>query len=111
MTDAEMEDAWITYFMQIKSSYWSYENEYRIIRPLDTLLRVGDITKLRKKTDHGALFELPPDAIRNVILGMKSSHSLKESVQAVLAESRYKHVQLKYAELDDKDYALVLRNA
>lgn len=78
----------------LKSKYWSYENEWRLIRPL------VDANKVYQDEQNGDihLFRLPPDAVTGVILGLNVKSSYKEAlIHLIQKDERYKHVKLLQA--------------
>jgi hypothetical protein len=83
-----------------KSPEWSYELEWRLIKPLSAA------SKVRTGEDHDVcLFEVPADAIRGVILGHAIPHAqridLFSKIQAHLA-----HATIFQTALSKESYAL-----
>lgn len=76
-----------------KASDWSYENEIRII-VADTAIRDGGFLPLAAKS------------IVTVYCGCRISATDKKAVQAAVNMPRLKHVDLRFATLDESKYAL-----
>ncbi len=85
-----------------KSSHWAYENEWRILRPLQEADRVID-----KGSEAIYLFSFPPEIIRTVILGHCISDELRNKILAVLRSNMgYSKVEILQAKIDSQDYKL-----
>jgi hypothetical protein len=86
----------------VKSSEWKYEQEWRMLNLLSTADHVP-IPGVH-------LFDIPPQAISAIILGCRSSEKLACEVSKILKESpELSHVELRKAELQDRDYALDIK--
>jgi hypothetical protein len=74
-----------------KGAEWTYEREWRIIRPLkDGTEVVPGIF----------CFDVPPDAVRSIILGCRTSRALGQEIRAIVAGNpRLSHVRIKRANL------------
>lgn len=84
---AEME---ATDLFLAKSGHWDYEREWRIVRPLDDAVTTipGDAYPIK-------LFEIPADAIRAVILGVRMNNEVEEKIRAAIKTSPLlKHVRV-----------------
>ena len=74
----------------VKSKEWSYEREWRVLRPLEDAQM---ITKQSGEDIH--LFELPPDSIKTVILGARASKELADQAGAAISSnSEMSHVKV-----------------
>lgn len=62
-----------------KSSKWEYEEEYRLIR-----------------NKHG-MFSFSPQALKEVIFGVRTSEGDKETIRNILCFPEYQHVEIKNA--------------
>ena len=85
-----------------KSREWSYEREWRMIRPLQE-------ATVTIKAGHEAihLFSFPPNAIRSITFGARVDASKTLELRRILAESNdYRHVVCLQARLSDRHYAL-----
>jgi len=82
----------------VKRPEWSYEREWRMLVPLEAADLVADTT-----AGQVHLFNLPPSAVTEVILGAMASDAFVSSVQELLSQSEhYDHVYVGRAELDDR---------
>ncbi len=90
--------------MLIKSRNWMYEKEVRLIRPLE----LAD--KVETKDDNEwpiYLFSVPPECIRFVIFGFKTSLSMCDEIQNMVKNKpRLRHVQFYGAEPDPRTYLI-----
>jgi hypothetical protein len=79
-----------------KLKMWEYEQEWRIIRPLqEAAKRIGDEIYL---------FEVPPESIRSVITGIKTpSESATELWKLLNSEPKLTHVRKLRAQLSIRD--------
>jgi hypothetical protein len=74
-----------------KNAEWSYEREWRIIRPLKdgTAVSAGVVC-----------FDVPPDAVRSVIFGSRTTTALEQEIHAsVAANPALSHISFKRAKL------------
>jgi len=74
-----------------KSSQWSYEREWRIIRPLKdgTEMSPGKVC-----------FDVPPEAVRSITFGCRTTPDLEKQIRdLVAANPKLKHVLFKRAKL------------
>ena len=74
----------------IKSDYWAYEKEWRVIRPLEN----SDCPdENREQGIH--LFRFPPDCITGIVLGMNTAADKKvELLRLVHEDARYQHTRI-----------------
>jgi uncharacterized protein (DUF2249 family) len=84
-----------------KSKHWSNEQELRLIYNLN-----NSDKKLIINEQEIFLFNLPPAAIKTVFIGVNANNKLKEKMGRILKTKEYFHVELKYGELDLKDYKI-----
>jgi Protein of unknown function (DUF2971) len=79
-----------------KSDSWRYEQEWRIVRSFNDAAK-----RLDSEDSYGneiLLFSIPPDAIKSVILGFRSTHELGEGVRSILkSDPKLDHVEVKRA--------------
>jgi len=97
MNEVTPGDVWYT-----KSSEWAYEREWRVTRW---------ISKARKTVESASgdeipLYEFPPEAVREVILGQRATEFLEFMTLELVTKSPYKNVTLQRAELDSKRFRL-----
>jgi hypothetical protein len=83
-----------------KSEQWSYEKEWRIVRVLS---EADD--KIERSPFPICLFEFPPDAVREIIVGMRSSSRLVSDIRAFAHSLPRLDVLLAS---EDSDYGLVI---
>lgn len=87
----------------VKSTQWSYEQEWRIIRPLQ------DNNKIVQNQPYPIyLFQFPATAIKEVILGCKMTENKKQDIIAILSSGSFQHVQVWQAEPDETEFKLKL---
>jgi hypothetical protein len=80
-----------TDMLYTKNAEWSYEREWRIIRPLQDGADVGAGI---------VCFDVPPDAIRSIIFGWRATSALQNEIRAsVAANPALSHVCFKRAKL------------
>jgi hypothetical protein len=80
-----------TDMLYTKNAEWSYEREWRIIRPLKDGTEVGAGI---------VCFNVPPDAFRRVIFGSRTTSTLEQKIRASVAvNSELSHVCFKRAKL------------
>lgn len=85
-----------------KSRHWSDEKEWRIFRPFSEAETVHNSSPFNIH-----LFRFPPEALRAVILGARSSQNTSSEIVDVLrANNSLAHVRLKRARLDGSDFRL-----
>lgn len=87
-----------------KSLDWSYEQEWRIVKPVD------DATAMGTALSHDVyLFPLPPDAIEGIILGAHMPESERQRIiKLVHSRPDLDHTWMKQAEVSSTDFALSL---
>jgi hypothetical protein len=78
-----------------KGPQWSYEKELRVLAPLSDAAEVIELS-----TGPIHLFDIPPSAITELILGARSTAAVREAAAEVVANPRYQHVRLRQAILD-----------
>jgi hypothetical protein len=74
-----------------KTADWSYEREWRMIRPLKDGTEVSS----------GIFcFDVPPDAVRSITFGYRTKPALEAEIRAAInANPALAHVQFKRAKL------------
>lgn len=83
-----------------KSSQWSYENEWRILRPLQEADKVIEASPYPIH-----LFSFSPEIIRTVILGDRISEGIKARIlQVVSDKERYSRIEVLQATQDEQEY-------
>lgn len=65
-------------WFQTKSADWEYEKEWRIVRPLSEAEH-----RIDKNPYPVCLFEFPPDAVREIVVGMRTAPSLIEEIRSM----------------------------
>ena len=88
-----------TYFT--KSTDWEYEQEWRLFADVNDASEILGPAKLPI-----CLFDIPADAISEVILGSRSNNCFKNEVSDILGCKNLRHVKLKQAEIDEFEYKL-----
>ena len=84
-----------------KSGHWSYEREWRLLRPLeDAALVIDGLPPVH-------LFDVPPDAVTAIILGCRCSPETTKAIRDGLsANPIHNHVQLRRAREDPTHFLL-----
>jgi len=91
-----------TSLLLTKSRDWAYEQEWRVIKPLNEFREEADIDD-----EQSDLFILPADAIEGVILGARVPEGIRRSLQILIQiEERYHHTWLQQAELQERSFGL-----
>ena len=86
----------------VKGKDWEYEQEWRMLRPL----KDSDV-KIPVPTGDVCLFSFPPECVKGVILGARMSDKDKtEIIHLINTDSRYKHVKVYQASVDDRRFQL-----
>lgn len=84
---------------------WSYENEWRMILPLDDMN-----TYPHRIVGRFHLFDVPHTAITAVIIGARATDETKSGIRAALsAASELHHVVVRQAKASDTEYGIVIR--
>ncbi|MCH8823861.1 MAG: DUF2971 domain-containing protein [Planctomycetes bacterium] len=87
-------------FFLVKSEHWSYEREWRIMRPLPEADRV---ISAAPHTIH--LFKFPPDAVVEIILGSRLGPVPRSNIEKLVKDdARYKHVEVLHAVPDEREF-------
>jgi hypothetical protein len=84
-----------------KSAEWQYEAEWRYVQLLSN---ASTVTTVGEERIH--LFELPPELIAEVVVGVRMKPADRARVSEVLAAPEYRHVQLREATLHPSEYSL-----
>jgi hypothetical protein len=98
-------DRLIRQVLLTKSVEWQYENEYRLILPLDD--QASYPHEITEENCH--LFSFPPDAIAAVIFGARITPDTKASIRSALSSNRdLRAVPTFQAKISDTHFALVV---
>jgi hypothetical protein len=81
-----------------KAVDWSYEREWRILERVTSAVQT-----IPGEPDPVCLYEFPPAAIRQVIVGARTSAHLRDEIRECLREPSLSHVTLKTASLGERD--------
>jgi Protein of unknown function (DUF2971) len=84
-----------------KSPEWSCENEWRLVKLLDTAKRVLPHPEFPR-----CLFELPPSAVKGVIIGLSVTHEDRLKLFDLLAQPHLQHATVYQTALSKNDYML-----
>ena len=90
-------------FFYFKSREWEYEQEWRLILPLT------DCTSRFDRTPQCpiCLFEVPPECIRGVSVGVRMPENQKLQLATTLrCEAVFRHVRVEQIDLDSRLFAL-----
>lgn len=80
---------------------WAYEAEWRMMLPL---VKANQVIEANPPI---CLFNFPPDAVKEVLIGCRASEEMKVQLLACLSEDRYSHVNLILTELPTQGVELV----
>lgn len=84
-----------------KSPEWSYENEWRLVRPLSMATKVLDHPRFPR-----ALFSIPVSAVKGVIVGWAIQHADRQALFELLGQEHLKHVVIYQTQLNRDHYSL-----
>ena len=87
--------------MLTKSVEWHYEAEWRMLD--SSFAAAGDPPQGSPDTWP---FPLPPDAVRNLIVGTRAARPMLEEIEDVLASPQYAHVRRFRTETDPRKFRL-----
>jgi hypothetical protein len=94
-------DAAIEEIVRTKSLHWKYEDEYRVIIPLEAT------TLDTSKTPPWHLFEIDPASVKSVTFGCKTTDALKDHISTVLAAPHWQHMTKYQISLSRDAFSLV----
>lgn len=102
---ASTEEEMIAYLAEkillTKSLDWAYENELRMILPLNETTRV-----IETESQEIHLRHFEASAITAIYLGVNTSENSRHEIINLLSEPRYRHVQLYLASLSQTHYKI-----
>lgn len=85
-----------------KSEHWSYENEWRILKPLKD---ASSVVSLSNEDIH--LFSFPQEAIKSITLGMRAPESLRVALRNELEDRpEFRAVELYESYADKTNYCV-----
>jgi hypothetical protein len=84
-----------------KSPEWSYENEWRLIKPLS-----GASKELPHPEFPRFLFDLPPSAIKGIVVGLSVPYATRLELFELLAQPHLKHATVYQTALSKNEYKL-----
>lgn len=84
---------------------WLYEQEYRMIRPLQNAQKSDEVDALGYPV---CLFPFPESCVREVILGARIAPEAVHSIKSVLSGEPYRHVRLYRAACSQTDFSIGL---
>lgn len=87
--------------LMVKSTQWEYEQEWRIIRPLEDADRI-----IQNQPYPVHLFQFPAAAVREVIFGCRMLEENKGCIIASLKSTSFQHVQISQAEPDEIEFRM-----
>lgn len=91
-----------------KNCEWEYESEYRQMFRLSSLTRRQITPKPSGETWIGYFLAIPPEVLRTICLGTKSSPQMETAVRNLLRKPELTHVTLQKARLHRSQYSLEL---
>jgi hypothetical protein len=86
-----------------KSPAWAHEREWRLIRPL---IEAAKVQVLNDQTYPCALFSIPLEAIKGIIIGVSVSHQDRVDLFNLLSTPVLKHIVIFQTRLSDNHYSL-----
>lgn len=84
-----------------KSPAWSYEREWRLIRPLTEAARVLDHPVYPR-----ALFSIPFEAIKGIVIGVAVPNERRADLISLSSMPALSHIKIFQARLSDNHYSL-----
>ena len=85
-----------------KSTEWTYEQEWRIMRPLQD---AAEVIQLDGDAIH--LFSFPPDCVTGIVFGCRMLADVKKEMTEYLSnEESYSHVKMYNSVLDEREFKL-----
>ena len=89
----------------VKGEIWTYENEWRILKPLSDASNVIDI-----KGQKIHLFEYSPSIVKSITVGARASSDVIESLRLFIANNPANgHIQLEQAFPHDSEFKINFR--
>lgn len=88
-------------WFQTKSKEWAYEKEWRIVRALREAS-----SRIEAAIFPVCLFEFPPDAVLEIVVGLRATSSLVREIQDLLPS--FPRASLFQAKESPTDYALLV---
>lgn len=86
----------------VKSTQWSYEQEWRILRPLQDANKIIDFPEFPVH-----LFSIPPTAFTEVILGCRMKEAKREEIITTVKNTpHFQHIRLIQSEVDEREFKL-----
>ncbi|MHC4555755.1 MAG: DUF2971 domain-containing protein [Planctomycetota bacterium] len=102
LSDEENRRSWIDDFFWVKSSDWEYEKEWRMIQTFRDWKGI-----IRDAVQPIYLYPIPIDCIKAIIVGCRTEMEELELLKDLLkSDSKYSHIVLKKALIDEKQYKL-----
>jgi hypothetical protein len=89
-----------------KSPDWSYEREWRLIKPLTSATKV-----LPSNLRPIHLFSFPPDTLTGIIVGLRVSDEVRDEISVICARPEFKHVRIHHTHLSRDQYKLEIHPA
>ncbi|WP_146143863.1 DUF2971 domain-containing protein [Photobacterium phosphoreum] len=90
----------------LKSNIWEYEQEWRIC----SILTDAD-TIISSNIPHIHLFKFPPDAVKEIIIGVNASDFLIETIISLVKQNlELNHIKIKCASVSETSYTLKFSN-
>lgn len=83
-----------------KSSHWSYEKEWRLVRPLHT----ADSAGTPERPVH--LLKFPPSAVAEVVCGLRMDYGARAALSEALDDQDYRHVRVRKTVLSSDAYSV-----
>jgi hypothetical protein len=97
----------ITDLLLTKGKDWEYEQEWRMVLPLDDQQRYPHEIDGRFH-----LFSVPWEAFRGVVIGARASDATKQAIRtAIDATAGLKHVTVRQAVTSDTTYEVIVNNS
>jgi hypothetical protein len=82
-----------------KSKHWDYEEEIRMIQPLDE-------SDIQSNSGEIHLFKFDASAVKNLYFGVNANSDFKNNVLQLLREPRYQHVEVYQGGLSKSEYKI-----
>ena len=85
----------------VKSLKWQHEAEWRMLMPLSDSIRM-----IEKQPYPIHLFKFPPESVKKMVFGARISVENKRAVQSFMSDSKFAHVKIFQADLDNSSYKI-----
>ncbi|MGF7141534.1 DUF2971 domain-containing protein [Roseimarinus sediminis] len=90
-----------SHILYTKSQHWSNEKELRLVFNLK-----NSVDPIFVNDQEIYLFNFPSNAIKRIFIGVNAKENMVNKIESIINSKEYSHVEVKYGELDLKDYKI-----